>query len=30
MLPALLYPKTGKNTYISGLPYGVSYHIKLL
>ena len=30
MLPMLLYPKAGKNTYLSGLPYGVFYHIKLL
>ena len=27
MLPVLLYPKDGKNTCISALPYGVYYHI---
>ena len=27
MLPVLLYPKDGKNTCISALPYGVFYHI---
>ena len=30
MLPVLLYSKAGKNTYISGLPYGDFCHIKLL
>ena len=30
MLPVLLYPKDDKNTCISGLLYGVFYHIKLL
>ena len=30
MLQVLLYPKAGKKIYISDLPYGVFYHIKLL
>ena len=30
MLPVFLYPKDGKNTCITDLPYGVFYHINIL